>query len=146
MSELEEDFPGLVGSNHRMIGPPTKKFNCIAWAVGDPIQWMWPVGPGKKFWPPGIPREETLPAFEALFLSLDYESCPLDDRDSGYERIAVFASADGVPVHAARQVGSGPWTSKLGNFGVLEHELHALEGEIYGKVVRMFRRFSISPP
>jgi hypothetical protein len=35
---------------------------------------------------------------------------------------------------------SGRWTSKLGNAEDIEHELRALEGEIYGAVALILKR------
>jgi hypothetical protein len=50
--------------------------------------------------------------------------------------------------HAARQLGTGRWTSKLGPDEDIEHDdVDALEGDHYGVVVRiMKRRFSSSGP
>jgi hypothetical protein len=52
----------------------------------------------------------------------------------------LFADAAGIPTHAARQLTSGAWTSKLGNAADIEHELRALEGEIYGVVALILKR------
>jgi hypothetical protein len=58
----------------------------------------------------------------------------------GFEKIAVFADDDGVPTHAARQLSSGAWTSKLGQAEDIQHPLRSLEGEIYGKVAIILKR------
>ncbi|MCI0637958.1 MAG: hypothetical protein L0Y72_23715 [Gemmataceae bacterium] len=39
-----------------------------------------------------------------------------------------------MPTHAARQLPTGRWSSKLGPSEDIEHDLHALEGEIYGTI------------
>jgi hypothetical protein len=52
----------------------------------------------------------------------------------------LFADAASVPTHAARQLRSGAWTSKLGISEDVEHELRALEGEIYGVVALILTR------
>jgi len=56
-----------------------------------------------------------------------------------YEKIAIYATSDG-PEHVARQRASGNWTSKAGKGRDFEHELEALEGSFYGKVVKVMRR------
>ncbi len=58
----------------------------------------------------------------------------------GFEKVALFVDAAGMPTHAARQVNSGAWTSKLGNSEDIEHELRALEGDIYGTVRLILKR------
>jgi hypothetical protein len=64
---------------------------------------------------------------------------PTGELESGFEKIALFAS-DGVPKHAARQLESGRWTSKLGTREDIEHALHDLEGAIYGSVALVMKR------
>ena len=44
------------------------------------------------------------------------------------------------PKHAARQLPSGRWTSKLGFLEDIEHALHDLEGTEYGAVVLVMKR------
>jgi hypothetical protein len=43
-------------------------------------------------------------------------------------------------MHAARQLPTGHWTSKLGESEDIEHRLHDLEGLIYGQVVLVLAR------
>lgn len=58
----------------------------------------------------------------------------------GFQKVAFFVGANGVPTHAARQLPSGLWTSKLGEWEDIEHTLHALEGDIYGTVALLLKR------
>ena len=60
--------------------------------------------------------------------------------EPGFEKIALFATDQAVPLHAARQLASGRWTSKLGEREDIEHALRDLEGEIYGTVVLIMKR------
>jgi|GEM_PF-3681614 len=48
------------------------------------------------------------------FATLGYEVCDNVELEPGFEKIALYAGADGIPTHAARQLQAGPWTSKLG--------------------------------
>jgi hypothetical protein len=52
----------------------------------------------------------------------------------------LFVDARGVPTHAARLLPSGLWTSKLGEWEDIEHDLHALEGDVYGTVALLLKR------
>lgn len=83
--------------------------------------------------------EETLDAFAAAFATLGYAPC-LDERpEHRFEKIALFAVA-GLPTHAARQLPSGRWTSKLGLREDIEHDLHAVSGGVYGTVAALLKR------
>lgn len=64
-----------------------------------------------------------------LFLAAGYELCGDGSLEDRYEKIAIYAK-DGEPTHAARQLGDGRWTSKLGKYEDIEHDsLDALYGE-----------------
>jgi hypothetical protein len=143
VSALERVFPGLGAAPYRVTSPRTIQYNCIAWAAGDVSNWWWPTnaaGDVQRFWPAGVPREETLAAFVAAFTTLNFASCDSVDLELGFEKIAFFADARGVPTHAARQLPTGVWTSKLGEAEDIEHELRALEGEVYGRVALILKR------
>jgi hypothetical protein len=138
---LEELFPGLAETGYRITSPPDDSYNCIAWAVGVTHQWWWPLGDvTKSNWPQGVPRQETVEAFLATLAICSFTICDTADLESGFEKIAIYADARGSPSHAARQLENGRWTSKLGVREDIEHDLHALEGTEYGKVVAIVRR------
>jgi hypothetical protein len=143
VNELEERFPGLRGTDYRVTSPRDRQYNCIAWATGDMRRWWWPDPPPEDeayYWPPGASNEETLAAFVAAFATLGYGPCEGEAAEPGWERVALYATADGAPTHAARQLPNGRWTSKLGRLEDLEHGLHDLEGEAYGIVVQILKR------
>ena len=60
--------------------------------------------------------------------------------ESQYEKIAIYITKTKSPQHVARQKASGLWTSKMGKGRDIEHELHMIEGELYGKAVIVMRR------
>jgi hypothetical protein len=60
--------------------------------------------------------------------------------EPGFEKVALIVDARGVPTHAARQLPTGRWTSNLGAWEDIEHELHALEGHAYGIVALLLTR------
>jgi hypothetical protein len=140
---LETLFPGLRTTSYRVTSPPSRDYNCIAWSAGDTLNWWWPVGDPfdePRFWPASVARELTLAAFLAAFASLGYEPCDDTTLESGFEKIALFADKHDKPTHACRQLEAGCWTSKLGRSEDIEHDLHALEGNIYGRVVLVMKR------
>ena len=142
VNPLEDALPGLAQGGYRITSPGDKRYNCIAWAAGDTANWWWPVPPDvpEVFWPPGVARVETLDAFRAVFASLGYAECPGEGVEPSYEKIAIFTNDQGIPLHVARQLCSGRWTSKLGELEDIEHGLHDLEGTEYGSVVLVMKR------
>jgi len=76
----------------------------------------------------------------ALFATLGYEDCDGEEFEDGFEKIVIFADANGTPTHVARQVASGSWTSKLGPLEDIRHSLRGLLGGPYGHIVRFMRR------
>ena len=140
---LAQLFPGLLRSGYRPTSPPTRAYNCIAWAAGDIRRWWWPSDDpddDARHWPDGIPREETIAAFLAVFALLGYVPCDQEGVEEGVEKVALFATANGEPTHAARQLSNGRWTSKLGELDDIEHDLHDVSGELYGAVVHILQR------
>lgn len=142
--DLEALFPALRGRSYEIKSPRDHRYNCIAWAAGDAKNWWWPDQFLEDFWPAGVARAETVEAFLDAFAALGYAVCDDDRLEAGYEKIAIFVLA-GVPHHAARQLPSGRWTSKLGLLEDIEHALHDLTGMLYGSVALVMRRRLPSP-
>lgn len=139
---LEDCFPGLRASAYQVTSPATRDYNCIAWAAGDTKRWWWPdLDPDDDtmYWPANVPVEETLAAVAAAFATIGYAPWSGEEREEGFEKVALFAR-DGEPTHAARQLPSGRWTSKLGRSEDIEHDLRAICGEVYGIVAMILRR------
>jgi hypothetical protein len=83
---------------------------------------------------------ETVEAFQMAFATLGYNERTDASEEPGKQKIAVFASTEGKPTHAARQLPGGWWTSKLGQQIDIEHELSAIQGPIYGTVAVVLGR------
>jgi hypothetical protein len=131
-------LPGLTAENYRVTSPGSWEYNCIAWAVGVTDAWWWPV-PG-RYWPPEVPREETIAAFLSAFALYGYTSSANAEIEAGAEKIVLYATGE-TPTHAARQLPGGWWTSKLGPNIDIEHAtLDAIAGGVYGSVVAILRR------
>ncbi len=141
VTPLDSIFPGLARSGYQETSARNNDYNCIAWAAGESHVWWWPgLDASREYWPPGVPRERTRDAFVAAFASLGYLVCEGEEPEAGFEKIALFADADGRPTHAARQLPNGRWTSKLGKAEDIEHALHDLEGAVYGAMVLIMKR------
>src|SRR5947207_11785370 len=119
MNRLEKLFPYLVDDSYNITSQQTPSYNCIAWAAGDTARWWWPAGP--YYWPSLVPREVTVRAFVAAFGSLGYQLANSGEREEGFEKVALYVGPAGRPTHAARQLASGAWTSKLGRLEDVEH-------------------------
>lgn len=130
--ELARDLlPNLTPENYRITSPMTWEYNCIAWALGLVDSWWWP-SPG-RYWPPDVPREETVDAFIAMFATQRYAPCAAIDVEADFEKVALFVVGS-TPTHAARQLPGGWWTSKLGPSVDIEHiDLEAIGGGAYGE-------------
>lgn len=139
-------FPNLAKGGYARTSPRTNRQNCVAYAAGDDLRWWWPLPAGVPdvHWPAGAAREETLPAFQQAFESLGYAACLDGQFEPGFQKVALFADDQGVPLHAARQHDNGRYRSKLGELEDIEHDLHDLEGVEYGRVVLIMKR--MTPP
>jgi hypothetical protein len=135
-------FPNVTAANHSITSERSRRYNCIAWAIGDEKNWSWPsCNPDDTeiFWPDEIPREETIQVIVAVFATFGYLPCADGAFESEYERVAVYAM-DGKPTHAAKQLENGWWSSKLGRGVDIAHELNALDGPFYGSPIVFLRR------
>lgn len=141
VNPLEQAFPGLAKGNYRITSPANPDYNCMAWAVADTSKWWWP-GPDAKreYWPPSLPRDTTVSNFQAAFALFGYVPCAEEKPEPGFEKVALFADTSNNTKHAARQLATGRWTSKLGRMEDIEHEVRDLEGAIYGSVVLILKR------
>lgn len=131
-------FPRLK-SQYRVTSAPTSNYNCVAWAAGDTSRWWWPEG--LAYWPPGVPRQRTVEAFVAAYRTMGFAICADGSHELGFEKVAIYADSRGEPQHAARQLETGLWTSKLGAEADIEHpDPDALAGGVYGAPVLYMRR------
>jgi hypothetical protein len=132
-------WPNLTDENHSITSLATENCNCIAWAYEVSDKWMWP-GTLDSYWPSGVAGRDELETIIQLYLDSGYEKCESGEREEGYKKVAIFVNQDG-PTHAALQLDSGHWTSKLGGREDIEHDtLEGLEGESYGRAVIFLRK------
>jgi len=94
----------------------------------------------QAYWPPGVPREVTIDAFVRAYATLGYAQCDDAVLEPGFEKTVIYAIG-ATPTHAARQLATGAWTSKLGRQEDIEHATpEDVEGPAYGKVTVVLRR------
>jgi hypothetical protein len=136
----ENTFPNLGSSGYIITSPQSITYNCIAWAANIDYQWWWPDRDYLCYWPDQVPREEKLEAFIKAFQKLGYSLCSEGSLEPGFEKIAVYADPSGRPTHAARQLRSGKWTSKLGYDIDIEHAVDGLTGTEYGNFIQFMKR------
>lgn len=101
------------------------------------------------YWPPSVPKDETVECFVQAFATLGYKPCKEPTFEFGFQKVAIYAGEDGIPTHMARQhfLGTG-WLSKLGDLEDIVHpELRSVQGrteplpaEGYGAVVQILKR------
>ena len=107
----------------RWTSPATYDYNCIAWAADDKTQWWWPDPAETSYWPSTVPRKVDIPCSISAFQTCGYEVCSDGKHEPGHIKIAIFCDNEDIPTHAARQLPSGLWTSKLGPDVDVEHDL-----------------------
>lgn len=155
---LQDRLPGLVGSgligraptpeerdevhgyapllaqraDWRITGEACHKYNCFGWSVGD-FSWLWADG-------------DDLEAFDRFYRDRGY--LPLAGTASPEEADVAVWGIDVYPLHAARRVAGGLWESKMGPSVRILHRIEELQGENYGRLLRLYRHAAIEavPP
>ena len=142
---LELRYPNLALTEYTVTSPKSQEYNCFAWVVGDQSRWWQPTPEDEFYWVPGVPMEESLSAYIQAYQTLGYATCDNALLELRYEKIALYVNDQGVPTHAAKQLLTGKWSSKLGWLEDIEHELEGLVGEKYGKIGQVLKRSNSSP-
>jgi hypothetical protein len=148
--EIELRFPHLKRSDYFVTSEEDGGYNCFAFAVHEMSVHWYPTEEEEEgvYWPPGVERTESLEAFIEAFKTKGYLPCEDDNSDlePGCEKIAIYLGDDNKPCHAARQLSSGAWTSKLGVLEDIEHKtLTSLESTdfmkpAYWKIGKVLRK------
>lgn len=134
-------YPNLRPGNYEVTSEEDPNYNCAAWAADDTQTPWWPQPDIPEYYWPTPRRENSLEAFIEGFGTLGYQVCDTFDLEHGYEKVAVYATTSGEPLHVARQRQDGSWTSKLGNWEDIRHlDLANLECDSYGEVALVMRR------
>lgn len=140
MSISRDDFPNLHTSSFEYTSKKTSIYNCFAYIAGYTDCWWLPDPLGLYYWPPSAPREQTVDAYIKAYESLEYILCDSHHYEEGYDKIAFYLNNKNIPIHAAIQLPSGRWSSKVGKEEDIAHELYALEIEDRSKVKIYMKR------
>lgn len=143
------EFPGLrYDEKFEITSPQDPNYNCIAWAYQLKNRWMWPPR-GQQIWAldavtywPDDNASTDVERFVDAFRLKGYEKCETSDFEEGYRKIVLYVKPGTTEcTHAARQLSSGLWTSKLGRWYDIQHGTpQAIEGSLYGSVYCYMRK------
>lgn len=138
--KLRRLFPRLFGNEYRITSKKSRRYNCLAWAIGATDVW-WDAGWG-GVWPDGVPDDGSVLAAIRFFEHFGYTLAANAELENGVLKIAIYGDAQGY-THAARQLANGRWSSKLGKLQDIEHDkLENLFGSRYGAVVHIMEKRS----
>ena len=145
--DIEHEFPNLKSTPWTLTSVETDDYNCIAFAANDTTRKWDPDTSGGRYWPSGVPRSLELSSFIRLYeVEGGFIPCDNSNLEPGLEKIAIYCNKNPVlniteVSHAARQLPTGKWTSKLGDWDDIQHDtLEAFEGDFYGKAVQILKR------
>ena len=135
---LAQAFPKLTREGFEVVGQPSARYNCIAYAAGDVSEWWEPsVG---RYWPDHATRSDRIESLIEVFAGLGFQQYQDSSLESGYEKVALYEE-EGVLKHAALQTPDGRWRSKMGRGPVIEHRSpESLSDGIYGSPTIYMRR------
>jgi len=136
--ELKRKFPNLVDLS-RKTSEEDEKYNCIAWAFGHTNKIWWPAKAPRVHWPISYKGLTAMQAFQAWLTHDGWEGTLDATFDPKFKKIALY-TLYGEPTHAAKLIGDGTWSSKLGLFIDLSHTLADLVGPEYGSVFGIYRK------
>ena len=132
-------FPKLTSEGFEVVGQPSARYNCIAYAAGDASEW-WSSAEEDYYWPDYATRSDSVESLVEVFVGLGFERCQDSSLESGYEKVALYEER-GTWKHAALQTPSGRWRSKMGEGPVIEHfSPESLSGGMYGSATIYMRR------
>ena len=135
---LSESFPNLACEEFDIVEPPSRRYNCIAYAAGDIANWWEPIR--GRYWPLHATRSGSIESLREVFVGLGFEQSVDSTLEDGYEKVALYEE-QGMWQHAALQTPNGRWRSKMGQGPVIEHPSpESISGGIYGNPTTYMRR------
>jgi hypothetical protein len=143
----EKAFPDLHRTGYEVTSKEDDFQNCIAFAAGKAKGVWTPYAGYGYYWPNELPRKTDVETFVKLYkLEAGYDPCDASDKgeyEEGVEKVAIYVDSNNEVTHAAKQNKDGTWTSKLGDWEDIRHNV--LEGvcgndPAYGKVAKFLRR------
>jgi len=143
LQDIIREFPHLQIGDFVKTSDDDDGYNCIAWAIDSgrtDTRWDPTPLPG-NYWPLDVPPGYTLDVFIVLYQKrCGYEPCDNGELEDGYEKLALYVDSYNEFAHVARQLPSGWWTSKLGDFDDISHITPFVLEADYGKVMAFMKR------
>jgi len=142
-SRIAQRFPKLLHDDKfEVTSNADPDYNCIAWACIYNERWIQPPYLGKPnldcvvWWPPNVKPGMGPESLKSLFEHFGYSVCDSYEHEVGYRKVALYYKEHiNEWTHAARELTSGLWTSKLGLSNDIQHGSPLeLENDIYGVV------------
>ena len=146
---IKQLFPNLVSDgDFKVTSKEDTNYNCIAWAYCYSDRWMWPrtrltdLLDGIAYWPTDGINSTDVNSFIEAFNLQGYEECNNWCHEDGFIKIALYTKPGTTEcTHAARELKSGFWTSKLGKIQDIQHGSPlTIEGEIYGIATHFMKK------
>jgi hypothetical protein len=87
-----------------------------------------------------VPHDYEVTSLILVFASVGFRNALDGSLEHGIEKIAIYTDGPEY-THAARQVQSGKWTSKMEAGALIQHDTpQDLEGPAYGKATKYMQR------
>jgi hypothetical protein len=146
--DLMRRFPRLADTEFEITSEEATDYNCLAWVLGDNANWISPVLFDEDLclypWPEGVPRETTLAAWMMALETYGFSRCEDGLPEPGRDKVVVYFNDKTEDIHFAIQLPSGGWSSKIGRWEDISHELDGLTESSYGSVVGFMSRPTVS--
>ena len=114
------------------------EYNCISYTLNITNNISWPYD-DNNYWP--VKRELNKDSFDSFYEYHGFEKIDFLDfsYDPKYTKVSLYCN-EGIPTHASLQVNDVYWESKIGQLGIIRHDLFEIENETYGKVTQIYRK------
>jgi hypothetical protein len=152
--QIIAQFPGLAtDANFNITSPKDPRYNCISWAMRYTDRWTQPstgdlLLDGITWWPPGATDGWHISCLVDAFVKEGFERCGDASFEDAFLKVALYYNPDDCEkwTHAARQLRTRVWASKLGQAYDIEHGTpYSIEGDAYGKVYCIMRTQFYNP-
>lgn len=140
-AEIEKYFPGVKGTGVDKTSEVDPDYNCIAHAAGETDRWWEPTAGAGYFWLAVASADMNFHSLVEAYQSIGYVSCEDDVMEAGFSKIALYEGPAGQWTHAAIQTADGLWSSKLGRWIDIKHDLPThLDGLTYGRTRQFMKK------
>ena len=78
---IEALFPNLSEEDFEIVGQPSTRYNCIAYAAGDTSAWWEPAE--RRYWPEYATRSHSIESLIEVFAGLGFQQCQDSSLESG---------------------------------------------------------------